>query len=1058
MRAALLAVLLFTSPLAAEMTTFTANGLTGGTLAPGPWVLACDCASGSRVSFTIEADPNRNGLGDPVEAVLWHVVVKDGGPTDEEGTAGRVRFTIQPSTVLSGPVTFCATESEGEIRIAFEITPPAQGQAVSGIVYDRYGAPLPGVLVTAQAGDGRRFLTVTGAGGAYTLGVPVGVVTVRADAAGQGAYHSFPWWYQLLVTAGGSRPGCSFLAMPTGSSHVTGRVQDDAGRAVPGCWVAARGGSTSEGCTTDDGGYFNLWLRSGAYTLQAMPPSGWAGVSQALTVPPDQTGLVLTVPQASGSIAGRVRAGSTGLGGAAVVTQGTGGSYATISNASGWYQCWLPAGTYTVSARLEGYSQRHADEWTGTPNTTAADMALTANGSHLSGRMTAPGGGSAPGLLAVSDLGGTWSGWWEQRPAATDAAGAYTLALPAGQWQVQPAPFSGAVAATQTVTVPPDGALNFATAGAGANPSLGSGVVNPASGLPTDAYTYHVAYVDPMGRLPGPVVVLVDGKPQLMAADDTGDTDPTDGITYSYTQHGLAQGAHVFRFVTGLPGALSPVTTDQAGPTVVALRLDQPGISPPAGDTLTHFTVSVRYTQAGNVAPVTRQLQYRVNGGTWVTVDMATLASDYRTGAWFTWTGSLPAGQVEYRLKFSDGVTALTLPASGAYPGPNVAAVSLADATCVPGVGSPTTTFTLGATWRHSGGTAPPPGLRMLWRPVGGGSFASCPLAAGSGDPATGVVCTTTVSGLAAGSYEHYFSYQGADADELRLPAAGLLEGPVVAAGVPGISLSPGQGTFGGVVHFVAGADDPDGIDRVEFAVDGALSAIDTAAPYTFDWDSRPVSIPDGRHVVRATAWDGAGQAAWVEAVITADNATFDDVPKSADQWRYVEALARERITSGCQQAPPLYCPSSPVTRGQMAVFLCRAAGWAPYANPTPSFADVPAASGQYAYIEELYRRQVTAGCGGSPLRYCPSQPVTRGQMAVFLCRAAGLSLDSNPTPHFADVPAANPQFRYIETIYREGITAGCGGVPLNFCPDHAVTRGQMAVFLCRAFGISTGL
>jgi len=43
------------------------------------------------------------------------------------------------------------------------------------------------------------------------------------------------------------------------------------------------------------------------------------------------------------------------------------------------------------------------------------------------------------------------------------------------------------------------------------------------------------------------------------------------------------------------------------------------------------------------------------------------------------------------------------------------------------------------------------------------------------------------------------------------------------------------------------------------------------------------------------------------------------------------------------------------------------------------------------AWIEDLYNRGVTGGCQAAPLLYCPSTAVTRGQMAVFLVRTFGL-------------------------------------------------------------------
>lgn len=52
----------------------------------------------------------------------------------------------------------------------------------------------------------------------------------------------------------------------------------------------------------------------------------------------------------------------------------------------------------------------------------------------------------------------------------------------------------------------------------------------------------------------------------------------------------------------------------------------------------------------------------------------------------------------------------------------------------------------------------------------------------------------------------------------------------------------------------------------------------------------------------------------------------------------------------------------------------------------------------------------------------------------------------------FGDVPTSSPQFRYIEALVAAGITAGCGNN--SYCPNNPVTRGQMAVFLAKALGL----
>jgi hypothetical protein len=54
----------------------------------------------------------------------------------------------------------------------------------------------------------------------------------------------------------------------------------------------------------------------------------------------------------------------------------------------------------------------------------------------------------------------------------------------------------------------------------------------------------------------------------------------------------------------------------------------------------------------------------------------------------------------------------------------------------------------------------------------------------------------------------------------------------------------------------------------------------------------------------------------------------------------------------------------------------------------------------------------------------------------------------------FTDVPVNHPFFRFVEALADSGITGGCGANPPRFCPDDPLTRGQMAAFLSIALGL----
>jgi uncharacterized repeat protein (TIGR01451 family) len=144
-----------------------------------------------------------------------------------------------------------------------------------------------------------------------------------------------------------------------------------------------------------------------------------------------------------------------------------------------------------------------------------------------------------------------------------------------------------------------------------------------------------------------------------------------------------------------------------------------------------------------------------------------------------------------------------------------------------------------------------------------------------------------------------------------------------------------------------------------------------------------------------------------------ASGIVFDDVPEGHWGAAWIEQLVTDGITGGCSTNPPLYCPGGMVTRAQMAIFLERAMHWPAAYTPPPAsgtvFNDVPIDHWAAAWIEQLASDGITGGCSASPPLYCPDNPVTRAQMAVFLVRAFNIPVGPTPTPTSTPTPTNTP-------------------------------------------------
>ena len=103
--------------------------------------------------------------------------------------------------------------------------------------------------------------------------------------------------------------------------------------------------------------------------------------------------------------------------------------------------------------------------------------------------------------------------------------------------------------------------------------------------------------------------------------------------------------------------------------------------------------------------------------------------------------------------------------------------------------------------------------------------------------------------------------------------------------------------------------------------------------------------------------------------------------------------------------------------------------------------------------INRIADAGISKGCNPpSNNQFCPDSRVNRGQMAAFLVRARGYSNNGGGDLFIDDDGLVYEND--IDRLGTAGVTKGCNPPTNNrFCPNDPVTRGQMAAFLHRAFG-----
>ena len=133
---------------------------------------------------------------------------------------------------------------------------------------------------------------------------------------------------------------------------------------------------------------------------------------------------------------------------------------------------------------------------------------------------------------------------------------------------------------------------------------------------------------------------------------------------------------------------------------------------------------------------------------------------------------------------------------------------------------------------------------------------------------------------------------------------------------------------------------------------------------------------------------------------------------------------------------------------------LNRALGTSLTYTQIPYFQDVPSNSGYFPFVQRIKDLGITTGCSINPPLFCPDSSISQGQMAVFMIVGWMLennisAFSYTTTPYFSDVPSTDIYFKFVQKMRDLGFWTGCSATV--YCESSAVTRDQMAPMIMRS-------
>ncbi len=187
-------------------------------------------------------------------------------------------------------------------------------------------------------------------------------------------------------------------------------------------------------------------------------------------------------------------------------------------------------------------------------------------------------------------------------------------------------------------------------------------------------------------------------------------------------------------------------------------------------------------------------------------------------------------------------------------------------------------------------------------------------------------------------------------------------------------------------------------------------------------------------------------------------NGALADVTQSDPYYSAITWAVEKGIIEVSSDNPPRFNPQGTFTRDYMAKYIIMVRFGKDFQYTQNSFFnDVSESNPNFKYIQKIKDERITAGCSSDGNKFCPLETTTKAHAASFIVRAK-YNLDQ------WDIKSEQPYFNDVPNTHwgfrpiqkLEEDQAAIDCGENNFCPDNGITRAEVASMLYKYFGSST--